>query len=717
MLDSIDRSTGTDRPVTIPARDSRLRHPVAARLRVAFLTTAGLLTLLVALLMVTRSAQAYSAPALLPVSFSDYTVIEQPFVGTGFTVTVWTPGQGFIGYPGTSSSICGTGTFSQATSVTYNGIEAPLDDMYETSPGVWCTYSTPPIADPPDSINGPLNLKHPAGDLALESAYTADPEAQIYNSGYIWTDAGKFWAAQGAYLGTATSVLRNNVAVSFTVVSPIEILVPVTGFASSAVFTVTTPSGNPGTSASGSPEFQMWNGIPATQAGAMVVAPYNGMPTIYATFEHSGGLLSPLNGFVTAIEPYLTKPPVYAENLNDHMGSLVLTGPNTGVSTGTLTTSDSATFEITTTWSLEPFSTRYVGSYEIVRTDGGGMGGVRLISYLDQDVWNTDTDMVAFPFPAGDENFMIMSPDKRARVGIALTGYYTDTPGRLENATWVGFAAAAYDDPLRYAIQDGSVFLSPTVSVGTPISGFVTTSNMDSACVTPVADATWWTGNLYDAAGCDVGIAMGWDGDPSSTRMVVSAVYHGAVSDPTKSRLVGFSGLNVTANGNAVALSPSPFVSTTTVYTALQEIEGTASSVVLTPTSLSTPERWHAIVTHADGSKSICTLKPLDCPLKTGFNSIRVTTIAANFVDSLSYTVNVTRAAAPPLLDGLAVVEAQISPVFSAPVNAYTATVPYTVATATVAVTLPAGATSSVAVSVTSLLRRTPRLRQNRPVL
>ena len=55
-------------------------------------------------------------------------------------------------------------------------------------------------------------------------------------------------------------------------------------------------------------------------------------------------------------------------------------------------------------------------------------------------MWDYVTDFAAMAGTPGAKDFILMNPDSIHRVGFGFRGFYTTTPGLMENATWTGFA-------------------------------------------------------------------------------------------------------------------------------------------------------------------------------------------------------------------------------------------------------------------------------------
>ncbi|MCX6018211.1 MAG: cadherin-like beta sandwich domain-containing protein [Chloroflexi bacterium] len=588
--------------------------------------------------------------------------------------------------------ICGTDLIS-ATKVLFNGqYSAGLYEWYATpadsADGCW--YTTVPIADPPDAVNGRLVIVAPNGVATATTDFTATVSSS-FNYNRAWLPDGKYYVLTGPYLGTATEVSLDDAPVSFQSANPIRLLIPVSDFdALTHTLAITTPYGVY-TNSVAFLKPMLTNMIPPDKDGSFEItdlyydASVGGTHNAYRT---PNGMLLPGNDFMSSYRTYVDTgntltPTILA--VSNILVTATLIGPNQVYASGTFT---SATTTRTIQWSsvgsIQPNSQEYYVT--VTFTDTAGLGALKLRTRLDEDVWELENDMMAMVGTPGEPDFAVMTPDGPVRVGFGTKGVYTTSAGLLENATWDGFAAASYYK-LDYWIEDHSLHYEKMPVPGAYVTG--TTANIDLAadptndsyCALQQAESGWYSGYVYltEATSCDMGASMSWTVDPAATTAKVTHILLNVASDPTQSSVTGLDGVVATVAGRSLNFAPTPFISSTLIYTDATPRSG--SSVILTPTLSDAQGIVSLVQVTAPGASAAvaCTLTPFTCPLEIGVNRIDVTVLSANLQKSRIYRFYITRTAAlstDASLLNLEINPGTLAPAFVSNTNNYTAEVP-----------------------------------------
>ena len=590
--------------------------------------------------------------------------------------------------------ICGTDLIS-ATKVLFNGqYSAGLYEWDATPAGSadGCWYTTVPIADPPDAVNGRLVIVAPNGVATATTDFTATSfVSSSFNYNRAWLPDGKYYVLTGPYLGTATEVSLDDAPVSFQSANPIRLLIPVSDFdALTHTLAITTPYGVYTNSVTFL-DPMLTNMIPPDKDGSFEITDlyYDAsVGTTYNVYRTPNGMLLPGNDFMSSYRTYVDTgntltPTILA--VSNILVTATLIGPNQVYASGTFT---SATTTRTIQWSsvgsIQPNSQEYYVT--VTFTDTAGLGPLKLRTRLDEDVWELENDMMAMVGTPGEPDFAVMTPDGPVRVGFGTKGVYTTSAGLLENATWDGFAAANYYE-LDYWIEDHSLHYEKMPVPGAYVTG--TTANIDLAtdstndyyCALQQAESGWYSGYVYltEATDCDMGASMSWTVDPAATTAKVTHILLNVASDPIQSDVAGLDGVVATVAGRSLNFAPTPFISSTLIYTDATPHNG--SSVILTPTLSDAQGIVSLVQVTAPGASAAvaCTLTPFTCPLEIGVNRIDVTVLSANLQKSRIYRFYITRTAAlstDASLLNLEINPGTLAPAFVSNTNNYTAEVP-----------------------------------------
>ncbi|MBX3422804.1 MAG: pre-peptidase C-terminal domain-containing protein [Pirellulaceae bacterium] len=157
----------------------------------------------------------------------------------------------------------------------------------------------------------------------------------------------------------------------------------------------------------------------------------------------------------------------------------------------------------------------------IILTSTGALGSVRVINYLDEDVEGISDDLLYVTGTPGEADFRVFTLDGPERVGFSHGGVYSTTPGQLENANYVGWAADRFNN-LQTAI------------VGTGAS-YSLAGNINTANLVPFIDAQ--LGQVYGLA--DVTSAFAWDVQATANRSVVTSFLELIPRNPSSSASAG----------------------------------------------------------------------------------------------------------------------------------------------------------------------------------
>jgi hypothetical protein len=203
-------------------------------------------------------------------------------------------------------------------------------------------------------------------------------------------------------------------------------------------------------------------------------------------------------------------------------------------------------------------------------------------------------------------------------------------------------------------IENHTLNYETTAVPGAYITG--TTANIDLAssvddyyCALAQAEAGWYSDTVYltEATDCDMGASMSWTADPAATTTKITHIILNVASDPTSSSVAGLDDMVATVAGQSVSFAPSPFVSSTLVYTDATPHAG--ASAILTPTLSDALGAIAVMQVTAPGASApvACALTPFTCPLEVGVNRIDVVVLSADSQRSQSYSFFITRVAPP----------------------------------------------------------------------
>jgi hypothetical protein len=141
------------------------------------------------------------------------------------------------------------------------------------------------------------------------------------------------------------------------------------------------------------------------------------------------------------------------------------------------------------------------------------LGNLRLINYLDEDVFAFDDDLLYQVGTPGQADYRLYTLDNVERVGFSQGGVYLPGPG-LVNASYDGWAADAYNQ-----LQTAILGLGTSYSIN---------GNIDTADLPPRVD-----GKLGLVNGlADVTTAMAWSVDPAATTATITTFLELLPVDP-----------------------------------------------------------------------------------------------------------------------------------------------------------------------------------------
>jgi hypothetical protein len=575
-----------------------------------------------------------------------------------------------IGDGAAKMTICGSDLIS-ATQVLFNG-QYPAK-LYSWVSNRWqgsCWMTTVPVVDPPDAVNGPLVIVAPNGIATSTTDFTAKPfeltsigstyrQSESVSSNHAWFPDGKYYVLTGPYLGTATEVVLDGAPVSFRSAGLLRLLLPVTDFDTlTHTLAITTPYGSAFNDFVSFAAPMVTNMILPNLPGSFEIRdPDPDLSPSWHTknaYRDRDGFVLPGNAFLYSYHSYIdtnnaVTPTILAQSNVTTDPTLI--GPNLVFASGTLTSATtSRTIQWSSVGSIEPYSQEYYVT--VTFTDTAGLGPLKLRTRLDEDIWDRTNDMMAMLSTPGEPDFVIMTPDGPVRIGFGAKGIYTNTTGLLENAAWDGFAAGDYYEMDEW-INNHTLNYETTAVPGAYITG--TTANIDLAtseddyyCALAQAEAGWYSDTVYLTDGCDMGASMSWTADPAATTTKITHILLNVASDPTSDSVAGLDDMVATVAGQSVSFAPSPFVSSTLVYTDATPHAGT--SAILTPTLSDALGAVAVMQVTAPGASApvACALTPFTCPLEVGVNRIDVVVLSADSQRSQSYSFFITRGAPPP---------------------------------------------------------------------
>ncbi len=174
-------------------------------------------------------------------------------------------------------------------------------------------------------------------------------------------------------------------------------------------------------------------------------------------------------------------------------------------------------------WRVETFMDNGIArvNNRVIFTSTGTLGNLRLINYLDEDVQGVSDDLLYTTGTPGQADFRAFTLDGPERIGFSHGGVYSLTPGRLENANYIGWAADEYAE-LELAIQGAGTTYTPQ-------------GNIDTTSLTPFVDSQ--LGNVYGLE--DITTAFAWDVESTSSRSIITTFLELVPRNPTTAASAG----------------------------------------------------------------------------------------------------------------------------------------------------------------------------------
>ena len=145
----------------------------------------------------------------------------------------------------------------------------------------------------------------------------------------------------------------------------------------------------------------------------------------------------------------------------------------------------------------------------------GTLGDIRVVSYLDEDVFAPSDDIMYTVGTPGQADFRVYTIDSALRVGFSHGGFYTDDGLNQSNATYEGWAADQYPELEAQILAATQTFSIP--------------GNIDTADLVPGVDPTF--GNVYGPN--DVTTAFSWIVDSGAASARVTSFLELLAADPT----------------------------------------------------------------------------------------------------------------------------------------------------------------------------------------
>jgi hypothetical protein len=145
------------------------------------------------------------------------------------------------------------------------------------------------------------------------------------------------------------------------------------------------------------------------------------------------------------------------------------------------------------------------------------LGNLRLINYLDEDVFGISDDILYLTGTPGQPDFRAFTLDGPERIGFAQGGIYEPGPG-LVNATYDGWSADQFNN-LQTAIRGGGTQYT--------VAGNINLANLPS-----FEDPD--LGTVYGPA--DVTTAFAWSVDPTATTATITSFLDLIPEDPATTR-------------------------------------------------------------------------------------------------------------------------------------------------------------------------------------
>ena len=147
---------------------------------------------------------------------------------------------------------------------------------------------------------------------------------------------------------------------------------------------------------------------------------------------------------------------------------------------------------------------------------GGGLGDIRVISYLDEDIGGFTDDILATVGTPGLEDFRAYTLDGVNRVGFAHGGFYVDDGVNQQNATYAGWAADIFPE-LRTQIEAST-------------QGYSVPGTIDIADLPAAPDPQFGTVN----GPADVTTAFAWDTTATASTSIVTSFLELLPNDPSE---------------------------------------------------------------------------------------------------------------------------------------------------------------------------------------
>ena len=214
----------------------------------------------------------------------------------------------------------------------------------------------------------------------------------------------------------------------------------------------------------------------------------------YSTFLVVDGVGTPLAG------TEITQPPtLVADDVVESRGTF--DGPNGPI-------------EWVAISSFEDGVATLFSSLVLASPTGAALGDIRVVSYLDEDVFAINDDILVTAGTPGEADFRAFTLDGELRVGFSHGGFYSDDGVNQQNATFAGWTADAFP-ALLGAVTGGTANFS--------IPGEINLAALPAA---PDADfGTRW-------GPADVTTAFAWDVVPTASSARVTSFLELLAADP-----------------------------------------------------------------------------------------------------------------------------------------------------------------------------------------
>ena len=203
----------------------------------------------------------------------------------------------------------------------------------------------------------------------------------------------------------------------------------------------------------------------------------------------------------------------------------------------------------------------YTPTYEFT-SESGGVGTLRLVSYVDQDILIFADDFFTYTGSAAAQNFAAYTIDGQHYFGYAQFPLNSHVPGLLERASYQGFAVAKFAT-LRDRILNRTVTFGQTANPGLGATFNIDTTEGQAPLQS--ADPDFPQGRFAGiGSSSDVSTALSWSADPAATSVIITPYFRNVgspVTDPVSLNAIVLPlsvGVSSSGTGSLALSAPAP---------------------------------------------------------------------------------------------------------------------------------------------------------------